>query len=286
MQGSRVSWLVLTAFITVIFTALWHSHAANAEKPKRPRICALGLVDQSPLLHFAAAKRAPLPSRHARISFLGHSTMLIESASGVSVATDYTGLHLPGHLPDIVTMNNSHETHYTDFPEPEIKFVLHGWDPAGGIARHDLRYKDVRVYNVPTNFGMFEGRKVNQNSIFIIEVGQLCLAHVGHLHHVLTDRQTLKVGRIDVLFIPIDGIYTMSYEEAAIVIKKVRPKLVIPMHFFGISEGNMFIETLKNAYPVSYLKSTSIVLSRKTLPKSTEIWFLKESFYSGIGSED
>ena len=55
------------------------------------------------------------------------------------------------------------------------------------------------------------GKKINLNSIFIIEAAQLCLAHVGHLHHVLTDNQTLKVGRIDILFLPIDGAYTMSY---------------------------------------------------------------------------
>ena len=90
------------------------------------------------------------------------------------------------------------------------------------------------------------------------------------------------------LFIPIDGIFTMSYEEAATVIAKVRPKLVIPMHFFGLEEGNGFIQTLKNAYPVKYLKRTSILISRKTLPKSTEIWFLREQMFGsfGFGNED
>lgn len=141
----------------------------------------------------------------------------------------------------------------------------------------------MRVYNVPTNFAVWEGKKINENSIFIIETAQLCLAHVGHLHHVLTDNQTLKVGRIDILFLPIDGAYTMSYEEAARVIAKVRPKLVIPMHFFGLEEGNSFIQTLKGAYPVKHLKKTSMLISRKDLPKSTEIWFLREVIFGGFG---
>jgi L-ascorbate metabolism protein UlaG (beta-lactamase superfamily) len=84
-------------------------------------------------------------------------------------------------------------------------------DPKGNIARHDIKLKDLRIYNVPTNFEVWNGKKINLNSIFIIEAAQLCLAHVGHLHHVLTDNQTLKVGRIDILFLPIDGAYTMSY---------------------------------------------------------------------------
>ena len=51
--------------------------------------------------------------------------------------------------PDIVTMNNAHPTHYSDNVEPGVKFVLRGWDPAGGVAAHHLDYRDVKVHNVP-----------------------------------------------------------------------------------------------------------------------------------------
>ena len=254
-----------------------------ANNQSKSRICALGLVENFPRIQLAASKPPFIPKRHVRITFVGHSTMMIESPQGVSLATDYNGYNRTSFRPDIVTMNNSHETHYTDFIDPKIQFVLRGWDPNGGIARHDLKIKDLRVYNVPTNFAVWEGRKINENSIFIIETAQLCLAHVGHLHHVLTDNQTLKVGRIDVLFIPIDGTYTMSYEEVAKVIARVRPKLVIPMHFFGLEEGNMFIKTLKTPYPVKHLKKTSLLMSRKDLPKSTEIWFLREQMLGSFG---
>jgi len=249
----------------------------------KSRICALGLVKNFQPLQLAAATHTLIPKRHVRITFVGHSTMMIESPQGVSLSTDYNGFNRTSFRPDIVTMNNSHETHYTDFPDPKIPFVLRGWDPNGGIARHDLKIKDLRVYNVPTNFTVTEGRKINENSIFIIETAQLCIAHVGHLHHVLTDNQTLKVGRIDILFIPIDGAYTMSFEEVAKVIARVRPKLVIPMHYFGLEEGNTFIKTLKTPYPVKYLKKTSMLVSRKDLPKSTEIWFLREQMFGGFG---
>ena len=48
-------------------------------------------------------------------------------------------------------MNNAHSTHYTDYSDPAIKHVLRGWDPGGGVALHDVTYRDVRVHNVPTN---------------------------------------------------------------------------------------------------------------------------------------
>jgi L-ascorbate metabolism protein UlaG (beta-lactamase superfamily) len=280
------------ALAGVVFAAglLGLAAPAGAQTPES-RACALGLVQKTPnfsshpYFRPASAQPVPVPKRHVRVTFVGHSTMLIESPEGVSVATDYNGYVKPNFLPDIVTMNNSHETHYTDLPDAGIKFVLRGWDPQGGIARHDIRVKDMRIHNVPTNFAEWDGRKSNQNSIFVIEAGQVCLAHVGHLHHVLTDNQTLGVGRIDVLFIPIDGTYTMSLEEAARVVAKVRPKLVIPMHFFGVAEGSVFAQSLKGAYPIKFLKTTTILLARKDLPKTTEVWFLREMMYGGLGGE-
>ena len=56
---------------------------------------------------------------------------------------------------------------------------------------------------------------------------------MGQLHHVIGANQSQALGRIDVLFIPIDGLMTMSFEEVMLSIKRISPKLVIPMHFFG-----------------------------------------------------
>src|SRR5438874_5569099 len=80
------------------------------------------------------------------IDFLGHASFLIESPQGVKIVTDYNDLIVPPVLPDIVTMNNAHPTHYTDRPEAGIKYVLRGWDPAGGTASHNIEYQDVRVH--------------------------------------------------------------------------------------------------------------------------------------------
>ena len=62
-----------------------------------------------------------------RITYIGHSTFLIESPRLVRIATDYNDYVKPPVLPDIVTMNHAHSTHYTDRPDPGIKHVLRGW---------------------------------------------------------------------------------------------------------------------------------------------------------------
>ena len=83
-----------------------------------------------------------------RVTYVGHSTFLIESPQLVRVATDYNDYVRPPVLPDIVTMNHAHSSHYTDRPDPGIKHVLRGWAGNEKPARIDVHYKDVRVRNV------------------------------------------------------------------------------------------------------------------------------------------
>ena len=82
-----------------------------------------------------------------------------------------------------------------------------------GIARHNVSVKDVRVRNVPTNLAEFGGKWRNGNSMFVIESQGLCIVHISHLHHVLSEDQLRDLGRIDIAFAPIDGMWTMSHQE-------------------------------------------------------------------------
>ena len=53
-------------------------------------------------------------------------------------------------------------------------------------------------------------------------IGDLCIAHLGHLHHRLTKEHLDELGRIDVLMVPIDGSFTMGVPLMADVIKSDR----------------------------------------------------------------
>src|SRR6516164_3165410 len=154
-------------------------------------------------LNSDAFNLAALNSDQVRLTFLGHATFLIESPQLVRIATDYNDYVKSPLVPDIVTMNHAHDTHYTDRPDPAIKYVLRGWgETPGQPANWDLKYRDVRVRNVPTNIRSFYGSTTTErygNSIFIFEIANLCIAHLGHLHHTLTQQQLNEIGRIDVV---------------------------------------------------------------------------------------
>jgi L-ascorbate metabolism protein UlaG (beta-lactamase superfamily) len=225
----------------------------------------------APRLVPASFQLAALPDgATARLTFLGHASFLIETAGGASAVTDYNG-YVKAQTPDVVTMNNAHSTHYTDRVEPGVKHVLRGWNPAGGVAEHDLTYLDLRVRNVPTSVHGRSGAQGNSNSIFVFEVEDLCIAHLGHLHHVLTDQHLAELGVIDVVLVPVDGAWTMSQEEMAQVVRQIGAPVVIPMHYFGRSVLGRFLALVQGEYAVETRETPELVLSRATLPRKTVV---------------
>jgi L-ascorbate metabolism protein UlaG (beta-lactamase superfamily) len=219
--------------------------------------------------------RAALASSEVGVTFLGHASFLIESPAGVTIVTDYNGFNRPRTVPDIVTMNNAHSTHYTDSPDAGIKYVLRGWDPAGGMAVHNLTYQDVHIRNVPTNVRDFGGgTRYNGNSIFIFELADLCIAHLGHLHHVLTPEHLAEIGQLDVVMVPVDGTWTMDQGGMLEVIAQLHPPLLIPMHYFGTRTLELFLSKVRETYAVKLSDSASVTLSRATLPTRPEVLVL------------
>jgi L-ascorbate metabolism protein UlaG (beta-lactamase superfamily) len=224
---------------------------------------------------FASLNSAGLDPGQVGLTFLGHGSFLIESPAGVSLVTDYSGAQRPPQTPDIVTMNRAHISHYTDLPDPEIKHVLRGWNPEGGKAQHNLIYKDMRVRNVPTNIRDFAGGTIyDGNSIFIFEVGSLCIAHLGHLHHELLPVHLEAMGSIDVVLVAVDGAYTIDQAGMIQIMRKIGAPLAIPMHFFGPSTLARFIDIARKDYQIVMSESPHVVLSRATLPREPTLMVL------------
>ena len=164
------------------------------------------------------------------ITYAGHSTYVIETPAGVRIATDFSGYYGANPLPRVVTMNKAHRTHYTDNPDPGIEYVLRGWNPEGGPARHALAVDDVFIRNVPTDIRSGAAIEADGNSIFIFEVAGLCIGHLGHLHHRLEDAHYAAIGRLDIVMVPIDGGMTQSLANMREITDRLHSSIVLPMH--------------------------------------------------------
>jgi L-ascorbate metabolism protein UlaG (beta-lactamase superfamily) len=244
----------------------------------------MAIAHNIPRVQFVSLLPVQGAEGEVRITFVGHATFRIESPGGVVIATDFAGFAGQGRLPDIVTMNHAHSTHYTNFPDPAIKHVLRGWNPAGGAARHNLSAGDVLVRNVTTDIrswmtGQFEK---DGNSIFIFEIAGLCIGHLGHLHHTLGPEHQGLIGQLDVVMVPVDGSYTMAQDAMVEVLQLLKARLILPMHAFGPNTLAMFLRRLGENFVIETSPSATIAVSTASLPPQPKVMVLPASSFLGF----
>ena len=245
---------------------------APPAKPEMRENCPGLVAARAPRAIPAALRIAALGSDQVRLAYVGHATFVIESPQLVRIATDYNDFVRPAILPDIVTMNHAHSTHFTDHPDHGIKMVLRGWRDDGRPAGHDVTYKDVRIRSVSTNIRTWSGEtERNGNSIFVFEIAGLCIAHLGHLHHTLNQQQLDEIGRMDVVMAPVDGNYTLDLDGMVEVLQSLHAQTIIPMHFFNPYTLERVLARMRQTYRVDFNETPSLVVSKKTLPPSPTV---------------
>lgn len=262
---------------------------AQTNPQRRPSTCLAVAERMAPLPVLRASTALPLhlaqKSQYSvNIRYATHSTYRIESPEGVVIATDFAGTAGKGRIPDIVTMNHAHSTHWTVAPDPAIQHVLRGWGSGGGAAEHYLELKDTLVRNVPTDLyrsGVLV--EENGNSIFVFEVAGLCIGHVGHLHHTLRPEHFAEIGRLDVLMIPVDGSYTLSIEGMSNLARQFRSSAILPMHWFSGYSLRRFIQNMQSGFEVDIRETSAIDLALNTLPATPTVIVLQPELGTGFG---
>ncbi|MEM1268353.1 MAG: MBL fold metallo-hydrolase [Pseudomonadota bacterium] len=224
-----------------------------------------------------------LSLEEVRINYITHSTYLIETPTGRGIATDYTGwIGTDAPLPDVVTMNRAHSSHWTSNPDPDIPHILRGWGDFETPADHYVSVDDeLLVRNVTTDIRSgIGGRQENANSIFIFETAGLCIGHLGHLHHELTEEHYALIGRLDVVMVPVDGGMTLPTDAMVRVMRRLKAQLVLPMHWFGIATLERFLASLSDEFEIEVMDGSATTVSLRTLPRTPTIRVLRPAPYS------
>ena len=252
---------------------------AIAQSQDAQRSECLAVANAPPRAIPVSLRRTAATSDEVAITYGGHSTYYIDTPGGVRIATDWSGAYRMGRLPDVVTMNRAHSTHYTLFPDPRIPHVLHGWGDDGGPAKISEKIGDVFIRNVTTDIRRYFGDTSGQNmikdgnSIFIFEVAGLCIGHLGHLHVKLDDSHFAAIGRLDILMVPIDGTYTMSLDGISEITRRLRASVVLPMHRFETPLED-FMQRIGKDFVIDRRSERTLRISRGTLPTTPTVIIL------------
>jgi L-ascorbate metabolism protein UlaG (beta-lactamase superfamily) len=266
---------ILVAFVLLGSLA---APAAADQDGQRSSEC-LAMSSAPPRATPVALRSAAAKTDEVAITYAGHSTYYIDTPGSVRIATDFSGAYTTGRLPDVVTMNRAHSTHYTLFPDPRIPLVLHGWGEGGQPARIAQRVGDVYIRNVTTDIRRYFGDGPNAemirdgNSIFIFEVAGLCIGHLGHLHHKLDESHLAAIGRLDIVMVPIDGAYTMSLDGVSEITRRLRASVVLPMHRF-MTPLDEFMRRIGQDFAIDVRPERSFGISRESLPGTPTVIIL------------
>src|SRR3954467_1794316 len=240
----------------------------------------LAMANAAPRAIPVSLRRVAANPEEVAITYAGHSTYYIDTSGGIRIATDFNGAYRTGRLPDVVTMNRAHSTHYTLFPDPKIQHVLHGWGENGQPAHVSERIGDVYVRNVTTDIRRYysddsNGEMIKDgNSIFIFEVAGLCIGHLGHLHHKLDESHFAAIGRLDIVMVPIDGSYTMSLDGISDITRRLRSSVVLPMHRF-MTPLDEFMRRIGQQFEIDQRGERTLKISRDTLPGKPTVIILE-----------
>ncbi|AKH99154.1 putative Zn-dependent hydrolase of beta-lactamase fold [Hoeflea sp. IMCC20628] len=267
----------------IFIATLFLSSPAAAQDQQRPFSQCMAVAQSLPRATYAnltpdevAARVQPAAagSGDVEIMFAGHSTYVITTPAGVTIATDFNGWAGRVSVPDVVTMNKAHSSHFTLAPDERIAHVLRGWNFDQSPAEHNLVVDDVYVRNVTTDIRNFGSMEPDGNSIFIFEVADLCIGHLGHLHHPLEDRHFAQIGRLDIVMVPVDGGLTLSHEAMTGLAKRLQSSILLPMHRRG-APLSAFITMMGDRFLVDYVNEDSFTISARSLPRQPTILVLK-----------
>lgn len=177
------------------------------------------------------------------VSWYGNSFFLVTSGKGTTVAFDP---HLipafgrpEGLKADIVLLSHLHNDHTNVFALDNAKDknirIIPGLTLAGKTANWvniNETIKDIAIRSVPVYHDAAEGMTRGKNTAFVVEFDGWRICHLGDLGHELTEAQLKKIGPVDVLMIPVGGVYTLNGSEARRVVEQIKPKeYIFPMHY-------------------------------------------------------
>jgi len=207
------------------------------------------------------------------IKWLGHASFLLRSDGGVTLVMDpyddTIGYPLPYPTADIVTTSHDHRDHgYVAGVRGNPQVIR---------TPGEHRLKGIRILGIPTHHDERGGKQRGPNVIYVVDMDGVTICHLGDLGHPLKKEQVGQIGAVDVLMVPVGGVYTIDARQAAELVRQVGPRLVLPMHYqtpalsFPLAPVDDFFRALGLKKPAPL---PGLTVRRETLPAEMQVVLL------------
>ena len=221
---------------------------------------------------FAGDRSISGERKGSSIKWNGHSCFTITSENGIKIVTDPFGEGIGYKVQDlyaeIVSVSHDHFDHnYLEAVKSNFTAIR---------ERDKFNVEGININGTKTYHDTESGAQRGENTVYKYEVDGGIVCHLGDLGHELTNEQIKSIGKVDILMIPVGGLYTIDGETAAKVVNQLNPKVVMPMHYktevlsadFGeLSKVDSFIEKM-NGWKV--VKSDLFTFDKSEITKSKE----------------
>lgn len=199
------------------------------------------------LMLVAASSVQAADGKQLSLRWFGQSFFQLTTSKGTRIVFDPHAIEQYGRPTveaDLVLISHPHPDHVrldviTNRAKAKVIEGIKTQPPAaeGGPPRTtwnpvEESFKDVKIRSVGTYHDTTQGLQRGKNTVFIVEADGLKFVHLGDLGHTLTDDQIQQIGPVDVLMIPIGGVFTLNGSKAKEVIAQLKPKrYILPMHY-------------------------------------------------------
>jgi len=157
---------------------------------------------------------------------LGHSCFRIRGSQAVVITDPFPpdiGYTLGKQTADIVTVSHPHPSH--SFSDG----IAEGYRLVQSPGEYEI--SGVLILGLSTYHDAVKGQSKGKNTVYLLEIDGITICHLGDIGHVLSDDDIEELGNIDILLVPVGGVSTINASMAAETVRKVEPRVVIPMHY-------------------------------------------------------
>ncbi len=207
------------------------------------------------------------------IRWLGHACFRIKGRQTTVITDPYSpnlGYSMGKATANIVTVSHQHPGHsYTDGV---------GGNPRKVTGPGEYEIGDVIIIGIATFHDNDGGSQRGKNTVYLMEVDEVSVCHLGDLGHILTNEQVEELGEVDVLLLPVGGLSTINAAMAAQIVRQLEPKVVIPMHYQTQAAARKLEPVdkfLKEMGLSGVVPQAKVSITKSSLPVSTQVFLLE-----------